>query len=905
MGAVRQMQPRGVAGEWGCLALVAGLIAGEYCGKGRAPLEGALAALAACILTLARHGAVSFLRRLPWGRGSGLALSGIPRRDGTEVLSESALRCSPWKDGRGSGAVEAAALLAALLLLGWSRGAQAHRDWERAMASLRQVEGLAWVEAAQRDAGGDFQVRAVRRVGEGRVRRCTFPLRPAGYWAPGESAAALREGFARLNASRPARFPGDWSERENLRAEGSAGWLAPILLVPLPADRASHHQRSGRSAFDRARGAWRGVLSDAENLRNAWAGSVARLFDPRGGALAVGLLLGSRADASRGADRGRVLSRAGVGHLLAVSGLHVALFGGCLLAFLRLWRLPRIARAALLCCGLLAYGSLVGWSASVTRAAGVGICWALSDATRRRPKARTLLLVVLAANLWARPAAWRAAGLQLSYVVSLAIIGAHARQPGGRSRCPGGALLRTLVVMLAAQSAAWPLLIGLQGAASPLFVLSNGLLVPLSGLALPVISLALALEALPGYPQELALAPARTFLTAFLFVGDRVAPWCDRCLIPGELGQATALAAAVGIALLWQPRRIPLALRAASALLALLLVVSAARAPIAWPRVVLLDAGQGESWALFWAQETWVIDTGPVPGTEGRGRYCLGSVLRAHGRWRIDRLFLTHDDRDHTGGLAELSETGTPVRVIHHPEHWAVGPATSAWMRSAVRAGSRVIPLARGDTLRAKGGYLAVIHPPRESRAPGSGSPALGYRGDGEDGAGTDSARTDAAKNSRCLGFNLEAPGLRGVLCADAPADTLVAWAREGLVGSVTFASAAHHGSDASLSLEFLARARPEIVLIGVGRDNRFHFPGAGLLAALAARGTRAWRTDREGSLTISPSRAGWTISGYASGRRQLVGRPPACYKAPALQQQSSGNRGTGREGTADGVRIP
>ena len=905
MGAVREMQPRGVAGEWGCLALVAGLIAGEGWGKGPAPLEGALAALAACILTLARPGTVSALRRLAGGHGGRLAPSGIPRQDGTEVPWESARGCSRWKDGRGSGAIEAAALLAALLLLGWSRGAQAHRAWEGTMASLRQVQGLAWVEAFQRDAGGDFQVRAVRRVGERRVRRCIFPLRPAGDWAPRESSASLWEGFARLNASRPARFPGDWSERENLRAEGSAGWLAPILLVPLRADRAAPHQRPAGNAFDRARGAWQGILCDAEKLRNAWAGSIARLFDPRGGALAVGLLLGSRADASRGADRGRVLSRAGVGHLLAVSGLHVALFGGCLLAFLRLWRLPHIARGALLCCGLVAYGSLVGWSASVTRAAGVGICWALGTATRRRPRARTLLLVVLAANLWARPAAWRAAGLQLSYVVSLAIIGAHAGQPGGKGRGPGRALIRTIVIMLAAQSAAWPLLIGLQGAASPLFVLSNGLLVPLSGLALPLLSLALALDALPGYPHELALAPARTFLSAFLFVGDRVAPCCDRCLIPGELGQATALAAAVGIALLWQPRRIRLALRAALALLALLLVVWAARAPIAWPRLVLLDAGQGESWALFWAKETWVIDTGPVPGTEGRGRYCLGSVLRAHGRWRIDRLFLTHDDRDHTGGLAELSETGTPVGVVHHPEHWAVGPATSTWMRSAMRAGSRIVPLARGDTLRAEGGYLAVIHPPAKSPLSCAGRAATGEGGEGEGQAGTALAETDAAKNSRCLAFSLRTAGLCGIICADAPADTLAAWAREGLVGPVMFASAAHHGSDASLSPDFLAHACPQMVLIGVGRDNRFHFPGAGLLAALAARGIPAWRTDREGSLTLSPSRAGWMIAGHASRRRQLVGRPPACYKAPALQQDSLGNRGGGREGTVDEVRIP
>ncbi len=833
---------RGTAAEWAGASLSSGLIAGEVLGAGPSPACAAVCAAAAALLAFA------------W--------------------SIARARSRTW--------VQAALLLLSLHLLGWARGAEAARHWEEEADAARDCAGLAWVAAADFPgvAGGDARLSAVRPVRASLPKSVCFRARPIIFTGAGispDEAEGPRpegpwQGLARILPARPARFPGDWSEREGLRGEGLAARMRVFLRLPVDGTQSAPFCLP---AGGRARHPLLDLQLHASQLRESWADAIARRFPGRAGSLAVGMVLGCRANAAQSADAGRALTRAGIGHLLAVSGLHVALAGACMLALLRVARVPGRARALVLPAGLLAYGSLVGWSPSVTRAVWVGVLWCALDAAKRRPRGRTLLLVVLGGNLWAHPAVWRNAGLQLSYLVSAAILGANASVRGVHAHVRVPKRVRRLwhaaIIMVAAQSAAWLLLLGLQGAASPCFLFSNLVLVPLSGLLLPVVLAAIALQALPGFPDAVALAPAQALLDLFLAVGERAAPLCDATLIHAPLPQGLAAALSLFVAALWQVRRLPPAARAAAALLAVTGITIAAHPPSWSPRIVMLDVGQGESWAIFWRRETWVIDAGPRPGAEGRARYCLGSLLRAHARNRIDRLFLTHDDSDHTGGIAEIEETGIPVARLHHPEGWHPGPRTATWMRNAEQRGTAILPLSLGDTLRAPEGTLAVLHPrrlrPEESGTlPGANVSTTSERG--RSGLAPEEASSEGEKNARCLAFRLETKGVSLVICADAPADSLARWAQEGRVGEAQLLSAAHHGSDGSVSGLFLDRAHPCAALISVARENRFRLPGEDCLAALSQRAIPVFRTDEDGSIVIAREERAWTVHGYASNRR-------------------------------------
>ena len=92
--------------------------------------------------------------------------------------------------------------------------------------------------------------------------------------------------------------------------------------------------------------------------------------------LVKALILGDRSELAE--EQNDAYARAGVAHLLAVSGLHVSIIAGLFDQALRKLRVPRLVVLCVVFCALLAYSVLVGMGASIVRAvlmyaiAGVG-----------------------------------------------------------------------------------------------------------------------------------------------------------------------------------------------------------------------------------------------------------------------------------------------------------------------------------------------------------------------------------------------------------------------------------------------------------------------------------------------------------------------------------------------------
>ena len=73
-----------------------------------------------------------------------------------------------------------------------------------------------------------------------------------------------------------------------------------------------------------------------------------------------------------------------------------------------------------------------------------------------------------------------------------------------------------------------------------------------------------------------------------------------------------------------------------------------------------------------------------------------------------------------------------------------------------------------------------------------------------------------------------------------------------------------HHGSRGSTGDEWLDSLRPRAAVISVGRKNRYGHPAPEALARLAARGVAMWRTDRDGTVTITTDGKAMQIRGRA-----------------------------------------
>ena len=70
--------------------------------------------------------------------------------------------------------------------------------------------------------------------------------------------------------------------------------------------------------------------------------------------------------------------------------------------------------------------------------------------------------------------------------------------------------------------------------------------------------------------------------------------------------------------------------------------------------------------------------------------------------------------------------------------------------------------------------------------------------------------------------------------------------------GPVEVLKVSHHGSEDPGLPDVLTRLRPRVALVSAGEGNPFRHPRPETLAALAAAGTAAWRTDLAGDVTVS-----------------------------------------------------
>ncbi|MFP3940289.1 MAG: DNA internalization-related competence protein ComEC/Rec2 [Thermoanaerobaculia bacterium] len=565
--------------------------------------------------------------------------------------------------------------------------------------------------------------------------------------------------------------------------------------------------------------------------------------------LARALLLGDSSAVPGRALRG--LRRLGLGHLLAVSGLHVGLVGGAVLALGG--PLPRQARLLLAVAAVGAYLLVVGPRPSLVRASVMAVLAVAALLVGRPPSAVNALGVAAATLASIRPAVLGEVGFQLSVgaTAGLLLLGpvlaeAWSRGAGGkllrtgarrsaRHRLQGssGALARlrdTLAVSTGAQLGTLPWALPAFCLLSPAAPLLNLLAVPWAGCLLIAAGswTALALAS-PG-----AAGAALPVLDLVAWPFGRVAdvpasPWLSLAVAPGRWA-AAALALAVLAALLRPRPGLPLVLAG---------LAWTAATPEGRPEpveAVVVDVGQGDAVLLRDGGETLLVDGGGWPAGDLGGRVLVPALAR-RGVRRLDAVLLTHADRDHCGGLLQLGSYLDLGVVLTGP-----GPPGSACDRE-LRSfpGVEHRTLAAGAVLSVGRWRLRVLHPaPRRTRG--------GRPGDND---------ASVVTVAEVFGQRLLLPG-----DAEAAAErTLVErWGSggrgrpEGVPQAplrARFLKVAHHGSRTSSAEPFLQAVRPALALVSSGARNPYGHPAPEVLARLARHGARVLRTDRDGMIVL------------------------------------------------------
>jgi len=594
------------------------------------------------------------------------------------------------------------------------------------------------------------------------------------------------------------------------------------------------------------------ALAHSGEIRDRAGAALGRGMPQREAALARGFVLGEdeEVDAATSED----FRRAGLSHLLAVSGQNVALLA--LLAMPLLAALGMPLRTRLLwVLGLIAvYVPLAGAGPSIQRAGIMGGLSVLATLSGRRASRLYGLAFAAAVLLALEPGVAADVGWQLSFaaVLGILLLAAPLRRAilertgerGWRRALADGAAMT-----IAATLATAPLIAFHFEELSTVTLVANLLALPAVAPAMWLSMLAAAAGQVPGLPVA-ALDALDAPLLAYI---AQVAAWCGRpswASLHVHLGLGGLVASylfLVGATLATQHlarhrpgadgpishdmrgksarRRGVIALAggfvAVGVALASLASGGAAAGAPPGLRVSVLDVGQGDAILLQPRGAPAVLVDGGPPG-DG-----IAGELRDAGVERLGAAIVTHDQSDHAGGIRDLLGR-MPIERIYF------GVLRYSTLARIHAAGIATQRLARGSELRDGRLRLDVLWPPREL-LPGPH-------------AGEDPNLLAIVALARWRSFSI-------LLTADAEAETTPLDP-----GPVDVLKVAHHGSDDAGLGALLERTRPRLAVISVGAGNPFGHPTPGTLATLAAHGVPVLRTDLDGTVAIDVGRAGLRV---------------------------------------------
>ncbi len=245
------------------------------------------------------------------------------------------------------------------------------------------------------------------------------------------------------------------------------------------------------------------------------------------------------------------------------------------------------------------------------------------------------------------------------------------------------------------------------------------------------------------------------------------------------------------------------------------------------------DVGPAQSLLLTCGEDAILVDAGEYAA----GGKVLAALSRAGVR-NLSAAIVTHPHSDHYGGMRTVLEK-TPAAAFYTaavPESQL--PTTQSYEKLLSTLAEQSIPAAylfAGDTLPLGEATVTVLSPARGATWENLNNYSLVLR-------------VTYGNTAFLLMGDAEAEVEESMLTAktELAADVLV-------VG--------HHGSATSSSENFLKAVAPRYAILSVGEDNSYNLPNTGVLTRLKEQGAALYRTDLQGTVTVTSDGEALTIT--------------------------------------------
>lgn len=649
-------------------------------------------------------------------------------------------------------------------------------------------------DVEERTTGKRYQV-AVRRLGQIRIRYR--------IWIECEEECSIGcylEGEGIVKNFETASNPGGFDERNYQLGRGNIFLLQQVKIGKMDSQKYS-------------------VKAALYTVRDHIARIYAQLFSETDASLAGAMVLGNRTNLD--ADVKQLYQRNGIAHLIAISGLHIAMLGGTLYQVLRKWSGSYPVAAGIGVTFILLYGMMAGLAGATLRAVVMLIVSIGADITGRKYDSLTAIATAMLLMLLVQPYQLNQASFLLSFG---AVIGIAVVQPAFRVRFPNlPKMLDGLFISISVQLVLLPIMLYFFYEIPVYSVLLNLIVVPLMSILLFFLIVTAILGSVSPTLGVVTAFPAKGIFACYQYLCQ-----CSE-RIPGHtictgrpdgiwiLGYYLLLTVAVWLGYRQRYQIQMMFLCFLVSLFGLFYLPGSLR-------ICMFDVGQGDGIFLKMPSRENVLIDGGSSSVKKVGTYVLKNGIKYYGGAKLDYVFVSHSDSDHYSGIAELLEE--PTVTIRHLVMPAITNPDEAYQQLVAKAkqrGSVICYMKAGDQLKIGEVSFLCMNPDEKAY---------------ED------------KNQGSMVLYMQYRKFTALFTGDMDAEVETHLLSK-LPPQITILKVAHHGSATASSEELLQEISFQTALVSVGAKNRYGHPAQEVMQRLDQYCKQIYLTKDAGGITI------------------------------------------------------
>ena len=589
---------------------------------------------------------------------------------------------------------------------------------------------------------------------------------------------------------------------------------------------------------------------------------------------------------------------AGISHILAISGLHVSLFGMGIFRLMQKLRCPRVLCALLAIGTVYSFGLLSGMEISTVRAVCMFVLLMVSEMSGYSYDSVTAMAVSTSIQMWDNPFVIEYAGFLFSYgaVIGVTIVAKVIKQEnffGKSSRNEEDRTGREMQTLRKKMLMLWEKLrstmfasICIQLTTLPLSfyyyyempcysIITNACILPFLGVLL-------SLGILGAFMGTVSIAFGRLILMPAGWILDFNEWLCRKFLrLPGAVlvtgkPELSIILLYYGIlciilyllSYIGKTNRMEVDNRKRSGrgesnrksdgtkkygtkkyiagIAAVLIMLIFVREKKQF-EIDILDVGQGDGIFIQGEEGNHFFIDGGSSDIKKVGKYRILPFLKSRGIWSIKGWIVSHADSDHISGLKELLEEGYPVETLIVAKVIDQDEAGKDLLNIASESGCKILYVTPGMQFGTENMRFTVLHP-------------------GEEEEQLENSEID--RNGMSLVVSLEYHGFTGVFTGDIGEESEQELLKKKCIETygmknVDFYKAAHHGSNGSNCQEFLDAVSPKVTAISCGEGNSYGHPGEDAVERIKKAGSLIFCTMDTGQIKVRLEGKDMKVSGF------------------------------------------